>query len=265
MKEYRISFIGAGNVTNALCRQFYLSGCKILKIVSKSEKTGRALASSCNASWSADCIFNDSEDIIIAAVPDDVLKDVLAKVKCEAQSIVAHTAGSQGLDVFPPRLEHTGVFYPLQTFTMGRKVAFNGLPFFLEASDRVSSSLMNDLAVLLGAEVHFTDHERRRILHLAAVFACNFTNHMFTAGEKITERAGLSFGVLKPLINETVNKALELGPGKSQTGPAFRSDLETIKKHIDLLSFSPELQKIYTEITESIIRKYSKAANDDQF
>lgn len=265
MKEYRISFIGAGKVASALCRQLYLSGCRIIKIVSKSEKSSRALASTCNALWSSDYSFNDSEDIIITAVPDDALREVLGKVKCGSDSIVVHTAGSQGLDVFPSGLKHTGVFYPLQTFTQGRKVGFRDLPFFLEASDQSSSDVMADMVRLLGAEVHFTDHSKRQIIHLAAVFACNFTNHMFTAGKKITGRAGLPFSVMEPLINETVNKALELGPENSQTGPAFRSDKETIKRHIDLLSFSPELQKIYKEITESIIRKYSKAANDDQF
>ncbi|NLJ42013.1 MAG: DUF2520 domain-containing protein [Bacteroidales bacterium] len=265
MKEYRISFIGAGKVASALCRQFYLSDCRIIKIVSKSEKSSRNLASTCNASWSSDYSFTGSEDIIITAVPDDALREVLPKVKCSSDSIVVHTAGSQGLDVFPSGLKHTGVFYPLQTFTQGRPVRFKDLPFFLEASDQVSSDLMTDLASLLGGEVHFTDHSERQIIHLAAVFACNFPNHMFTVCKKITEKAGLSFNIMKPLINETVSKALELGPENSQTGPAFRSDKETIKRHIDLLSFSPELQKIYEDITESIIRKYSKATNDDQF
>jgi len=265
VKEYRISFIGAGKVATALCRQFYLSGCRIIKIVSKNEKNGRALASACNASWSSGYSFNDSEDIIITAVPDDALTEVLGMVKCGSGSTVVHTAGSRGLDVFPSGLKHTGVFYPLQTFTQGRMIRFTDLPFFLEASDQVSSDLMTDLARLLGAEVHFTNHSNRQIIHLAAVFACNFTNHMLTAGKKITGMSGFSFDIMKPIINETVSKAIELGPEYSQTGPAFRSDKETIKRHIDLLSFSPELQKIYEDITESIIRKYSKATNDDQF
>jgi len=265
VKKYRISFIGAGKVAFALCHQFHLSGCRIHKIVSKSENSSRTLALSCNASWSSDYCFDDSEDIIIAAVPDDALEEVLGKVKCGDNSIIVHTAGSLGLDVFPAALKHTGVFYPLQTFTQGRKVIFKGLPFFLEASDQISSDIMTDLARILGADIYYTDHAKRQILHIAAVFACNFTNHMFTVCKKITEKAGLPFNVMEPLINETVSKALELGPDNSQTGPAFRSDKETIKRHIDLLSYSPELQKIYIEITESIIRKYSKATYDDQF
>lgn len=265
VKEYKISFIGAGKVADTLCRQFFMSGCRICRIVSKTETNGAALASYCGASWSREYYFTDSEDIIIVAVSDSAVNDVLLRMKCDKSTVVVHTAGSLGLEVFPPALEHSGVFYPLQTFTRGRNIKFIGLPFFLEASDEYSCNLMTALADLLGAEVHYATSPERRVLHLAAVFGCNFVNHMFTAGKKITERAGLSFDVLKPLVIETVNKAFELGPENSQTGPAFRSDKETIKKHMDLLSFSPELREIYSEITDSIIRKYSKSGSDDQF
>jgi predicted short-subunit dehydrogenase-like oxidoreductase (DUF2520 family) len=262
VKEYRISFIGAGKVSGALCRQLYLSGCKIRKIVSRNEKDGQSLAASCNAYWDPGYDFNDSENIIITAVPDDSLREVLGKIRCGSDTVVVHTAGSIGLDVFPEKIIHRGVFYPLQTFTQGRKVVFSGLPFFLEAADDLSSVIMTGLVELLGGEAHFTDTDKRQFLHIAAVFTCNFTNHMFTAGQQIIDKAGLPFNVMEPLINETVRKAIDIGPDRSQTGPAYRFDKETIKKHIDLLSFSPELQKIYREITGSIIRLYNKAEND---
>jgi predicted short-subunit dehydrogenase-like oxidoreductase (DUF2520 family) len=256
VKENRISFIGAGKVSGALCRKMFMSGCKIKKIVSKTEKNGRALAKSCNALWSPEYDFTDSEEIIIAAVPDDNLSKVLGKIKCPENTVVAHTAGSLGLEVFPSFLKHTGVFYPLQTFSTDRMIEFRNLPFFLEGSDAFSSVILKDLAISIGGKVHFIDTERRRLLHAAAVFVCNFTNHMLTAGKQITEKAGLPFEILEPLINETVSKALQTGPENSQTGPAYRSDKGTIKRHIDLLSFSPELQGIYKEVTKSILKFY---------
>lgn len=256
MREYRISFIGAGKVSGALCRQFNLSGCTIRKIISRTEKNGRAVASSFNAAWSAESIFDETDDVIIVAVPDDALAAVLAGIVCCDNTVVAHTAGSQGLEIFPPHLKHSGVFYPLQTFSNNRNIEFKALPFFLETSDPLSESVLKDLAESLGGKVYFADTEHRRLLHLAAVFVCNFTNHMLTAGRQITEKAGFPFEVLEPLINETIHKAMENGPDNSQTGPAYRSDKSTIKKHIDLLSFSPELQGIYREITESIIKFY---------
>ena len=256
MKEYRISFIGAGKVSGALCRQMHMSGCKIQRIVTRSGKSGPALALLCNASWSSKYDFSDSEDLIIVAVPDDKLSEILTRIKCPVNTVVAHTAGSLGLDVFPASLKHTGVFYPLQTFSENRNISFRDLPLFLEASDAYSSGILKDVAESIGSKVHFIVTEQRRLLHVAAVFACNFTNHMLTAGKQITEKAGFSFKVLEPLINETVVKALEAGPEHSQTGPAYRSDKGTIKRHIDLLSFSPELQGIYKEVTKSIMKFY---------
>lgn len=239
-----------------MCRQMYLSGYKIQNIVSTTEKSGRALAGSCDALWSPEYDFIGSEEVIIAAVPDDHLASVLKKINCSQNTIVAHTAGSLGLEIFPAHLKHRGVFYPLQTFSNDRKINFSDLPFFLEASDSYSSEILKNLAESLGGKVHFVDAEHRRLLHVAAVFVCNFTNHMLTAGKQITAKAGFSFEVLEPLIKETILKALETGPENSQTGPAYRLDKGTIKRHIDLLSFSPELQDVYKEVTKSIMRFY---------
>jgi len=262
VKEYKISFIGAGKVAGTLCRYFHLSGFTICRIVSRSEDEGPALAASCDAKWSSVCKFTDSEDIIITAVSDDSLSEVLDTVICSDGTIVVHTAGSYGLDIFPIRLRHKGVFYPLQTFSANRQMNFENLPFFLEASDSMALSVMTDLARLAGGRVFNTGTEERRMIHLAAVFVCNFTNHMFTLGKDIAVSAGVTFDVLEPLVIETVSKAFELGPEKSQTGPAYRFDKGTIKRHIDLLSFSPEMQNIYRELTRSIINYYKREGND---
>jgi predicted short-subunit dehydrogenase-like oxidoreductase (DUF2520 family) len=256
VKEYRISFIGAGKVAGALCRQMYLSGCKIQKIISRTEKNGRTLAVSCNAIWSPEFDFTIPDDIIITAVSDDALKEVVSKINCPEKTLVTHTAGSLGMDVFPAHLKHTGVFYPLQTFSNDRKIEFRDLPFFLEASDAFSSKILKDLTESIGGKAYFADSEHRRLLHVAAVFVCNFTNHMLTAGSQITAKSGFRFEVLGPLINETILKALETGPENSQTGPAYRFDKGTIKRHIDLLSFSPEFQGVYKEVTKSIMKFY---------
>jgi predicted short-subunit dehydrogenase-like oxidoreductase (DUF2520 family) len=256
VKEYRISFIGAGKVAGALCRKFHSSGFKIQQIISRTKKSGHSLAVSCNALWSPDYKSSRSEDIIIVAVPDDKLEDVLRRIDCPDNIMVAHTAGSLGLEVFPDNIKHKGVLYPLQTFSENRRINFTDLPFFLEASDSYSAGTLKDLAESIGGKVHFVDTEHRKLLHVAAVFVCNFINHMMTSGKLLATRAGFQFGVLQPLINETILKAIETGPENSQTGPAFRSDKGTIKRHIDLLSFSPELQAVYREITRSIIRFY---------
>ncbi len=252
-----MSFTGAGRVATALCMGFYDAGIKIRKIVSGSGTSARSLAEKCNAGWSQTLDFDKANDIIIVAVPDHLLQEVLRNISCSENTIVAHTAGSFGLEVFPGQIKKTGVFYPLQTFTSGRKISFNTLPFFVEAPDPDIEKMLAEFAGLLGGKVHFVDSERRKLIHLSAVFACNFTNHMLTAGKEIAEKAGLEFAILEPLIKETVSKALEFGPELSQTGPAIRNDQITIKKHLELLSFSREFQDIYHYITQSIIKYHN--------
>ena len=253
MYQINISFAGAGRVAEALCKELFHAGFKIDKIASETKASGRLLADACKAAWSSDLCFGDSTEIVIVAVPDHRLKSVLGNLKCAPGTLVVHTAGSFGLDIFPEHIKHKGIFYPLQTFSKGRKVNFTDLPFLLESSDDESSVILRELVESIHGTVHFIDTDHRRMLHLAAVFICNFTNHMLTMGKEVALKAGYSFDLLVPLLKETISKAIDSGPENSQTGPAVRHDQNTIEKHLELLSFSPELQKIYNELTKSII------------
>lgn len=254
-----MSFVGAGRVAGILCRAFSRAGFTIDMIVSEKGASGRSLAEYCSAVWSDKPVFPDSTEVIIVAVPDNRLKTVLGEIKCTNKTVVAHTAGSSGLDVFPDSLERRGVFYPLQTFSHDRIISFSELPVFIEASDSISLTVLTEIAGLLGARRYFADTEHRRMLHLSAVFVCNFVNHMLTQGRDLALKAGFSFEVLKPLINETFMKALEAGPENSQTGPAIRNDNNTIEKHLELLSFDPDLQRIYRELSGSISNYHNKS------
>jgi predicted short-subunit dehydrogenase-like oxidoreductase (DUF2520 family) len=258
VRPYEISFAGAGNLAGALCRELHTRGHVIGHIVSRNENNGRILADYCNATWSDDLVFPDTSEIIIVAVPDNSLSKVLREIRCNESAIIAHTAGSIGLDVFPQDLKNTGVFYPLQTFSGKRKPDLSAVPFFIEASDKKCTGTLKNLAESISNSVYLSDTEHRRLLHLAAVFVSNFTNHMFTTGKDISQMAGVSFEVLHPLILETIGKAIELGPENSQTGPGVRNDFNTIEKHLDLLSFSSDLKNIYNLITKSIISYYKK-------
>jgi predicted short-subunit dehydrogenase-like oxidoreductase (DUF2520 family) len=258
MMIHNISFAGAGRVATALCRKIYESGYNIDLIVSVSQENGHSLAESCKALWSPYLEFPASTEIIIVAVPDQRLKTVLENIKCQPGTLVVHTAGSLGLNLFPENIKRRGVFYPLQTFSRERKVDFTNLPILIESSDIQSSTVLKDLAASIGGKRFFVNTEQRIMLHLAAVFICNFTNHMLTEGKQIAEKAGFPFEIFYPLLLETVSKAIESGPEKSQTGPAVRKDQNTIEKHLELLSFSPELKKIYREITMLIINYYNK-------
>ena len=144
MIPYKISFAGAGKVAGALCGELYNNGYLIQQIVSRHEKNGRKLADLYKAEWSSELIFQDSADVIIVAVPDDSIKDVIYKIQCRKETIVVHTAGSLGLDVFPSHYENFGILYPLQTFSEVRKINFKTIHLF---SDHLAIKVMKCLGV----------------------------------------------------------------------------------------------------------------------
>jgi predicted short-subunit dehydrogenase-like oxidoreductase (DUF2520 family) len=253
-----VSLVGAGRVGSVMCRELFKNGFVIDTIISASETGGQLLANECKSFWTSKLIIPETTDIVIVAVPDRKLKSILGKLKCKPETIVAHTAGSFGLDIFPSGIAKRGVIYPLQTFSYKRKIDFRDLPVFIESSDTETSSALEKIAIRLGARIYYADIERRRKLHLAAVFACNFTNHMMTLGKELSENAGYKFEVLKPLIQETFIKAFEEGPENSQTGPAIRNDKITVRKHLELLSFDRDLQRIYRDISKSIYKYHNK-------
>jgi predicted short-subunit dehydrogenase-like oxidoreductase (DUF2520 family) len=258
MHKKRISFAGAGRVGGAICMELYQAGYTIDLIVTESEKSSKLLADKCKASWSGELVFPDSTDVIIVAVPDHKIISVLNTLKCSPETLISHTAGSFGLEVFPEEERNYGVFYPLQTFTKGRNLNFREIPLLIEAKDRKSSETLEELAKSICDKVYFTDSEHRKVLHVAAVFVSNFTNHLLTLGKEVSLKGGFEFEILKPLIVETISKALAMGPENSQTGPAIRNDLNTMEKQFDLLSFSPELQELYKLMTQSIISYYKE-------
>ncbi len=252
-----IVIIGAGRVGSALSLALDESGHSILKIISRSIKKAERLAVRTGCAFDSELVIPPETDLVIVAVNDDALFTVLHETEMADNTVIAHTAGSVGLDVFPGDMSNRGVFYPLQTFTTGRSYDFSSLPLFIEGSSDRSREILFSVASSLSGQVFELDSDIRKYLHLAAVFSCNFVNHMYYAGKEISAMAGMDFSVLLPLIRETMEKVSDLGPESSQTGPAVRNDKNTIKKHLDLLSFSPDLQKTYRQISDSIIKKYS--------
>lgn len=256
MNLSHVSFVGAGKVGSAICRELFNAGYVIDMIISATPAKGMAIADAYHSNWSAEPVIPFTTKIVFVAVPDSRLEKVLHSIKCAPDTLVAHTAGSYGTDIFPETIKKRAVFYPLQTFSENRYVSFTDLPVLLEAEDADSFERLRKVAASLGSKVYPSDAGNRRMLHLAAVFANNFTNHMLTEGKEIAARAGYSFDILIPLLNETVVKAITSGPENSQSGPAFRNDRNTLDKHLELLSYSPVLQSVYRAVTKSIINYY---------
>jgi predicted short-subunit dehydrogenase-like oxidoreductase (DUF2520 family) len=257
-KRYKISFIGSGNLATRLAMELENVGHKVVDVCSRNDNNAILLTKKLyNAEVKTDYDFSDSPaEIIIIAVNDDAIAEVAREIVVREDVVLVHTSAAKPLDLLQfAATENTGVFYPLQTFSKGKRVNFDAIPIFLEASSIHAFLILNDLARSISRKTFQVDFKKRRAIHVAAVFACNFTNHLFRVSQEIMEKENLPFDLLKPLIIETLNKSLALGPQKAQTGPAFREDLETLDSHMEYLADSEIYSTIYKFISQDIIDK----------
>lgn len=195
----------------------------------------------------------DRDSLIIVAIPDDAIPEFIERLPTHLS--VVHTSGSVPLF---PRRKNSGVFYPLQTFTKGIPVNMSEVPFCIEASPPDFEAKLLDLAKMLSDKVKTVNSADRTHLHLAAVVACNFSNHLFLLAENYLKEHHLSLDMLLPLIKETAQKAQRLSPKAAQTGPAVRRDQNTINKHLDALESKPELRELYADFTKRIQHEHGQ-------
>lgn len=192
-------------------------------------------------------------DVFVIAVKDSALPDVIREAtKGRDNQLFVHTAGSMQLSLFEGCTSRYGVFYPMQTFSKERLTDFTEIPLFLEANSTEAMDTLQALAGSISRNVFQLTTEERKYLHLAAVFACNFTNHCYDMAATILEQHGLPFSVMLPLIDETASKVHELHPRQAQTGPAVRYDENVIRMQSGLLAGNPELQRIYELLSRHI-------------
>lgn len=258
----KIALVGAGRVATNLAPALQQSGAEVVEVWSKSRSSAEALADriGCKARWAALDALTREADLYVIAVKDAVLTDVISQLHVgREEALMVHTAGSMPLSVFADAGHRRGgVFYPMQTFSKERAVDFSQVHFFVEAALESDVALLTSLASSLTGDeqlVHRSTSAMRRRLHLAAVFACNFVNHCCTLSDELLAESGLDFSVMLPLLDETVAKLHELPPAAAQTGPAARRDENVMGMQKAMLADRPDLQRIYSLLSESIIEK----------
>ena len=247
----KITFVGSGNVAWHLSDILQKNDHEIVEVWSRTEKNARLLSSKLNCNIISSLNNLKNTDLIIISVKDDVISDVLNKIE-ESNTPIVHTSGSVGTDVLKNR-ENFGVFYSLQSFNKNIDVNFNETPICIEANNSELEKKLISLANSISNSVHLLNSKQREQLHIAAVFASNFTNHMMSISEEILNSNKMSFDLLKPLIRNTFDKIKNNHPKDVQTGPAIREDYLIIEKHLELLEEYEDLQIIYSKITNHII------------
>ena len=245
----RLSIIGSGNVAQHLIQVFSKSSeIELVQVFSRKPESIVHLIST-------DKIVSDLNklkpvEVTIISITDDAVAAVSKKIPFNNQ-LVVHTSGSIALEALDNK-NRSGVFYPLQTFTKSKEVDFKSIPICIEAENDIDYSILETLAKTISNSVYNVNSEQRKALHVAAVFVCNFTNHLYQIGNEICQQNHLPFAILKPLIQETANKIVTLSPEEAQTGPAIRKDTQTINTHLNFLTDEHQ-KEIYKMITKSII------------
>lgn len=247
-----IVLLGAGNVATHLSRALQLKDFTIVQIYSKTPESAKLLSDKLGVGFTNNIenVYRNA-DIYIFALKDSVLKSTIDELKLPG-AIHIHTAGSVSLNVFEGKANQYGVIYPLQTFSKSKEINFEEVPLFVEGSDSETTNLLFTIANQLSEHCYFANSEQRKKLHLSAIFACNFTNLMYSLAEELVNDSNFTFDILKPLIAETADKIKYLSPIKAQTGPAIRFDKIIIEEHIKMLNQRTDLQNIYRDLSNMI-------------
>ena len=259
----KISFVGAGNVAWHLAQALEDAGHWICEIYSREPRNAGELSSRLyDSETQEDLNFSESAaELIVIAVPDDALEDVIQRIVFPENVIVVNTSGTRSLTdlrnlvaIHSDVYVHTGVFYPVQTFTKSALIDYKAMPICIEATHEKIEVKLIKLAQGVSDHVQRLDSEERFILHIAAVFANNFVNHLLAVSHDLMAREQLDFDLLKPLIANTVQKALDSNnPAEGQTGPARRGDWAVTTKHLAYLqNINPDWTDIYRVLNEKI-------------
>lgn len=254
-----IVILGSGNVATHLGRAFKMAGQTIVQVWSRNIDHAKELADTIGSEAISDIDdLNTSADLYIISVSDDAIRSVASQLKI-GDKLIVHTSGSTPLDVLEGVSGRTGVLYPLQTFSKNKAVDFRQVPIAIEANNAEDIAAIRSIADRLSERVLELNSSQRRALHVAAVFACNFTNHLYALSQELLEANKLDFDFIRPLIAETAAKINLNDPKSVQTGPAVRNDLAIIHSHLEMLKDQPEMYELYDKLSQSIVNLHKQS------
>ncbi len=246
----QIVIIGSGNVAYHLAKAFKQNNIHLAQVFGRNEEELKKISEELNVSFSTENLAE--ADLYIICVSDQSVENV-SEIITKKNCLVAHTSGSLPKEILKGEYRKSS-FYPLQTFSKSKDLEYSKIPFFIETENENDQKTLTDLASKISANVMKSDHEKRKYIHLTAVFACNFVNHLFTRAKEISDAQEIPFDYFLPLIDETVKKIHEIEPKSAQTGPAVRNDTRVLELHEQLLK--DESLAIYKTMNHSIKKMY---------
>lgn len=247
----KIAILGSGNVAYHLAKMFKEKNIPISQIFGRNEKDLQEISEQFEIPFSTTELAD--AELYFIAVNDDAVAAISKNIKNQ-NSLVAHTSGSLPKEILEGNYRKAS-FYPLQTFSKSKMLQYSEIPFFVEAENEADSQILENLALKISEKVMKSDYEKRKYIHLTAVFACNFVNHLFARAKEISDSQQIPFHYFLPLIKETTTKIEKIEPKLAQTGPAIRNDEKILQLHEALITEEEHL-KIYQVMNESIKKMY---------
>lgn len=254
-----VTIIGAGNVGHNFGLAFRQAGYLIQEIYSRTQHSAMLLSQTLNCSFTTDLSnLSSKTDLLILAVNDDALPEVIEQIQLKDKPIV-HTSGSTPIDIFEGQgFKDFGIFYPVQSFSKNETESLHPIPICVEGNSAQMEDLLLSLARSVSTKVYSMDSTKRKALHVAAVFANNFTNHLFHIAHELLSENKISFEIIRPLLEKTSNKIKTESPLNAQTGPAVRNDRKVIESHLKYLENHEDYRKIYELMTDNIFLNQKK-------
>ncbi len=256
------NIIGSGNVATHLAIALFKNGHQVLQVYSRNFDNAQSLAHKIGATAITSLSqIHFNVEVIIIAVNDDAVEVVLNELNAyfqQNQPIILHTSGTLPITVLSATAKNYGVLYPIQTLSKNVVINFLNVPLSVEGNNSDTEQTLLQIANSLSNSVYKINSNQRKTLHIAAVFACNFTNFFYAIADDLLQQNNLSFEILKPLILETANKIIKNSPQQVQTGPAARNDQGTINAHLAALAENPNYQMLYKLVSNNILNNYSK-------
>jgi len=251
-----IILIGAGSLAGHLGIALHRRGLKIVQVVNRTPAKGRKLAAKVGASYCENLSdINRKADLYMLAVSDTYLAETASLLRLDDR-LTVHASGSQAMEILAPVSRNIGVFYPVQTFSNIRRIGFSRIPVCIEANSEDNEFRLKELAARISGIVHCLNSEQRNWLHLGAVFASNFPNHLYGVAEDLLLSHDIPPKILNPLISQTAGNWSHGNPFSLQTGPAVRNDRKVLAIHREMLERKPEYRRLYDLLTESIIKQH---------
>ncbi|MCX2781896.1 F420-dependent NADP oxidoreductase [Microbulbifer thermotolerans] len=254
-----LNIIGAGRLGKTLARLWQRQG--IFQIGAVCNRSLESAVSACRfigagtpcpsveTMADADCWLIASGDGQIAAIATQLAP------RLSNSTMVFHCSGALSSSTLSPcKPAAVASAHPVHSFAdPERSVAtLAGSCVALEGDQRAIEHLSKAFSAI-GCTPLTIAPEHKVLYHAGSVFACNYLTALMELSLRAFSAAGIdrqqALKLLKPIVLQTAENNMHLGPEKSLTGPIARGDAETVAAQLSSLqSTDTQLANCYRQL-----------------